>query len=326
MDSAQPETEAASVMAQFESLGDTCELGFVQRHVGIEPISLLRWGGAPLPGLIDALRARFAGLYRREDLVIIDGGSVLDTKYDLRFHAGPYAQDGQSGGHRPLPRTEEVVATHAREARHISFLLRTTLETLANRSRIFVYKTNAGLDPLDILQLKAAIDLYGPQRLLCVLPADDMIAAGQTRLIATGVKIAGITRFAPYEKQDDFDAACWLSFCRDALSTPWGDEIVHGAATGQNADAPASETSQPPPLFEQTERGVIVYNRALAMGLVTAIYNTLLLRPPDGNGLQALTGQLLDGHKGAEDIMEAALESPEFAGLVPRFLARYVRK
>ncbi len=325
MDSAEPHSgtqDAAAVMARFESLGDTCEFGFVQRHFGIEPISLLRWGGAPLPGLLDALCARFAGLYRREDLVIIDGGSVLDTKYDLRFHAGAYAQDGRSGGHRALPRTDEVAATHAREARHIAFLLRTTLETLATRGKIFVYKVNAGLSLLDILQLKAALDLYGPQRLLCVLPAGDETPAGAARLVATGVKLAGITRFAPYTCQDDIDAACWLDLCRAALEGPWGDEDV---APPEPAGAERPAPMQPAPIFEPTERGAVIYNRALARSLVTAIYHTLLLRPPDHDGLNALSANLLDGQKGIEDIIEAALQSPEFAGLVPRFFGRYVR-
>ena len=324
-------SDPAAVMACFESLGDTCEFGFVQRHYGIEPISLLRWVGAPLPGLLDALRARFVGIYRREDLVAIDGGSVLDLKYDLRFHAGRYAQDGGSGK-RPVVWTEEALAAYAREQRYVRFLLRTTLDTLANRSRILVYKTNAGLDLLDILQLKAALDLYGPQRLLCVLPGSERDPPGRARLVATGVKVAGISRFAPYTCQDDIDAPCWLSLCASALEAPWGDEAVAppGRAGTPSADAPdpkASPEASPegPPAFELTERGIALYNPALARGVVTALYHTLLLRSPDGDGLQALSGSLSRGEVGLEDVIASALSSEEFAGLVPRFLQRYVR-
>ena len=33
------------MLLEFESLGDNCEFGLVQRHFGAEPISLLRFAG-----------------------------------------------------------------------------------------------------------------------------------------------------------------------------------------------------------------------------------------------------------------------------------------
>lgn len=312
--------DAARIMGCFESLGDTCEFGFAQRHFGIEPIGLLRWAGAPLPGLLDALGGRFAGLYRRDDLVVIDGGSVLDRKYDLRFHAGPYTNDGLSG-QRPINWTEAAQAAHAREQRHIGFLLRTTLDTLAGRSRIFVYKTNAGLELFDVLQLKAALDLYGPQRLLCVVPEGPTTPAGTARRIAAGVKVAGITRFAPYTCQDDIDAACWLELCASALEGDWGD----AAAIPPEQGVAGGETARPV-AFEPTETGAMIYEPALARALATAIYQVLLLRPPDDGGLRVLAGSLSAGQRSMEEAMISALESPEFTALAPRFLARYARK
>lgn len=314
-------TEVARIMGCFESLGDTCEFGFAQRHFGIEPIGLLRWAGAPLPGLLEALGARFAGLYRRDDLVVIDGGSVLDRKYDLRFHAGPYTDDGLSG-QRPVNWTEAAVAAHAREQRHIGFLLRTTLDTLASRSRIFVYKTNAGLELFDVLQLKAALDLYGPQRLLCVVPEGPTTPAGIARLIAAGVKVAGITRFAPYTGQDDIDAPCWLALCASALEGGWGD----AAAIAPEPSTAGGETAARPLPFEPTETGAMVYDPTLARALAIAIYQVLLLRPPDDGGLRVLAGSLSAGQRSMEEAMISALESPEFAALAPRFVARYTRR
>ena len=314
------EGEAARIMGSFESLGDTCEFGFAQRHYGIEPIGLLRWAGAPLPGLLDALGARFAGLYRQHDLVVIDGGSVLDRKYDLRFHAGPYANDGLSG-QRPVNWTEAALAAHAREQRHVGFLLRTTLDRLAARSRIFVYKTNAGLELHEVLQLKAALDLYGPQRLLCVVPETPTTPAGVARRVAVGVKVAGITRFAPYTCQDNIDAACWLAICDSALAEDWGDTAAIAPVLDED-----DEVAPRPLAFEPTETGAMVYEPALARALATAIYHVLLLRQPDDGGLKALAGSLAAGERSLEEAMISALESPEFAALTPRFVARYARK
>src|SRR5260221_3025006 len=50
------------LMMQFESLGENCEFGLVQRRCGAEPLGLLRFASAPLPVLLAGLRARFEGL------------------------------------------------------------------------------------------------------------------------------------------------------------------------------------------------------------------------------------------------------------------------
>jgi hypothetical protein len=52
----------AELLLQFESLGDNCELGLVQRRAGVEPLGLFRFAGAPLRHLIRALETRFAGM------------------------------------------------------------------------------------------------------------------------------------------------------------------------------------------------------------------------------------------------------------------------
>ena len=51
-----------ALMLDFESLGENCEFGLVQRRCGIEPLGLLRFSSTPLPPLLHALRERFAGM------------------------------------------------------------------------------------------------------------------------------------------------------------------------------------------------------------------------------------------------------------------------
>jgi hypothetical protein len=50
------------LVLNFESIGDNCEFGLVQRMAGAEPLGLLRFSSTPLPLLVRALRARFDGL------------------------------------------------------------------------------------------------------------------------------------------------------------------------------------------------------------------------------------------------------------------------
>jgi tetratricopeptide (TPR) repeat protein len=49
----------ADILLKFESLGENCEFGLVQRHYGAEPLGLLRWMGAEPDQLCLALEAGF---------------------------------------------------------------------------------------------------------------------------------------------------------------------------------------------------------------------------------------------------------------------------
>lgn len=52
----------ADVAGCCESIGRNCEFGLVQRRYGLEPVSLLRWGGGPIAGLVRAINTSFFGL------------------------------------------------------------------------------------------------------------------------------------------------------------------------------------------------------------------------------------------------------------------------
>jgi hypothetical protein len=54
--------EQREALLNVQSLGVNCEIGFVQRLVGAEPLGLFRWTFAPLDKLLPALESRFEGL------------------------------------------------------------------------------------------------------------------------------------------------------------------------------------------------------------------------------------------------------------------------
>jgi hypothetical protein len=60
----------AELMLKFESLGQNCEFGFVQRSCHAEPNDLLRFASAPLPSLLAALQASFNGMGDPESLQV----------------------------------------------------------------------------------------------------------------------------------------------------------------------------------------------------------------------------------------------------------------
>ena len=54
------------LLQMFESLGENCDLGVVQRAVGLEPFGLFRFAACDAPCLAALLRARTRGDQHRE--------------------------------------------------------------------------------------------------------------------------------------------------------------------------------------------------------------------------------------------------------------------
>ncbi len=77
-----------------ESIGRNCEFAFLQRRCGVEPISLLRWSGAPTSGLIEALENRFEGLLEDATGIGVPRGAAPEqqkwwltcSRYHIVFH------------------------------------------------------------------------------------------------------------------------------------------------------------------------------------------------------------------------------------------------
>jgi hypothetical protein len=89
----------AKLLMGFESLGDNCEFGLVQRIGGVEPLGLLRFAGIHLPvevrlqRLIDGLIKGFEGVGSADSIsVSLEGAPgrreyiVSESRYKLRYH------------------------------------------------------------------------------------------------------------------------------------------------------------------------------------------------------------------------------------------------
>src|SRR3954454_11670711 len=82
--------EDRELVLHFESVGDNCELGLVQRQVGAEPLGLLRFSGAPLRSLLRGLASRFHGIADPESIRIHEENGEFMVKlirYDFYYHA-----------------------------------------------------------------------------------------------------------------------------------------------------------------------------------------------------------------------------------------------
>src|SRR6516225_7169551 len=85
----------AAVLRHFESLGDNCEFGFVQRANGYEDGGLFRWSISPLEKLILCFDENFKDLYLFENLEPSAPDMVRDIATGLMFHTQMHSIDGQ---------------------------------------------------------------------------------------------------------------------------------------------------------------------------------------------------------------------------------------
>lgn len=208
---------AVQFMQRFESLGDNCEFGLVQRRCGAEPLGLLRFANLELRQLLQGLESGFAGLGERKGLEfwLSDGARreyvIRDRRYALVFHTFLY--EGEI--------TEEELLE--KQSRRLEFLVRKLLQDLENGEKIFVCKRNVPLMESEILALHAALNRFGKNTLLWVVPADSDHAAGGLDQILPGLLRGYVDRFAPYENAHDLLLEPWLSVCVNAVKLIAGD-------------------------------------------------------------------------------------------------------
>jgi hypothetical protein len=148
---------------QFESLGDDCELGFVQRNLGQEPLGLLRFASLPLATLIKLLNNGFAGFALAENCTLRVEPMGLKTQYDLLDRAYQY----QIHTFIVADKTSEMATVLAKFCIRAQFLKRKLLDDLRTGEKIFVYKARA-ISLKDIDRLSKALRRHGPNRLLVV--------------------------------------------------------------------------------------------------------------------------------------------------------------
>jgi hypothetical protein len=146
------------LVSKFESLGTNCEVGFVQRISGAEPLGLLRFAAIPLSRLVDAIDANFAGLDQADNLKPEgkEGWDIRDDIYNLFYHTAR--------------RCDAISADNLRhsEARRLRFLIRKFMGNLAAPEKIFVWWQNTPVTQSEILPLFLALRRRGPVTMLWV--------------------------------------------------------------------------------------------------------------------------------------------------------------
>ena len=193
---------------QFESLGDNCEFGLVQRFLGAEPLGFLRFNYTSLPALTHMLDTEFAEVDRPEDIELIRANEASDS--ELLVHNRRYGYSYHTFRHDADP--EPV---RAQQLRVVSFLRDKLVADLRAGEKIFVRKGAPSSD--EAANLLRQLHRYGPITLLWVVAEDEVNISGTVRVLQPGLLQGFIDRMAPPEDAYDLSPA-WLPLCRNAFA------------------------------------------------------------------------------------------------------------
>ena len=197
------------LMMKFESLGQNCEFGLVQRQCQAEPLGLLRFSSTPIAQLLVALENRFEGMGSPGTISVEMSSNgreymVKDAVFGFLYHA--WVKTGEM--------TPDEV--RVREERRVPFLIRKLLEDLETGEKTFVFKGMGPMMPEVVFPLSAAIRRYGPNTLLFVNVAGEHDRIGTVEASAPGFLTGYVSRFAPADKAADLALSEWVRVCRDA--------------------------------------------------------------------------------------------------------------
>jgi hypothetical protein len=195
------------LVLQFESLGDSCELGLVQRRVGAEPLGMFRFAGAPLRHLIRAMDARFEGMADPEHVRVQplnDEYMIKLTKYDFIYHA--HVKIGEA----------DPAALYQRQTRIVRFLIDKLIADLETPEKIMVFRQNEELSANDLLDFRTALSAYGPATLLWVQETRPGHPPGTVSVIDDTLIIGYVTRLARRDNAPDLDLQSWMAMLRNA--------------------------------------------------------------------------------------------------------------
>jgi tetratricopeptide (TPR) repeat protein len=199
------------LLMRFEALGENCELGFVQRHFGAEPLGLLRWAGMSNASLIAALDTAFAGVGDPEYTIMgLNPHNheyyTSDLRYGMNMHT--FLHEGE----------EPQEKIYRSMCRRLLFLKNKLLRDLAAAEKIFVYSSACRLSEQDLAALVAALRRHGAVTLLHVCPAGGLHQPGEVILLDDGLLVGFLGRVGYDGKRWDILFDQWLTICERAVA------------------------------------------------------------------------------------------------------------
>ena len=282
----------------FESLGDNCDFGVVQRAAGVEPPGLFRFAACSAADVSALLRARFKPLGEPDDLWLDELGPereycVKSHRFSFEAHTDRYA-----GREDPaLVRTAQIVK--------MRFLKGRLIRDLSRARRLFVFKGKS--DTGTVKEIVAGLRQYGPNCLLWVNVADTSHSPGSVIRISDGLLLGFVDRFGTYDGDPSIPVEDWIAVCVNAYRL-WRDadppraplqNLISEAAAAQSCQWLADPSAVTRPVEEPAQSGGVLLEHRLQAAAQRSVCHVRLPIESGGSFVFSAWIRISDGFRGA---------------------------
>jgi hypothetical protein len=212
------------IASTFQSMGQNCEFGLIQRKCEAEPLGLLRWCNIGLPALIEFLRSEFSVLTDEEELTIrpwTNGEYVGEYK---NIFSVERPVDSHLFYHTwvPIDKNLDVDALRRKESARLKMMVRFFREDLEEGEKVFVLLRNdAPLDEFEVLPVISLMRRYNPKAALLwitVAGPDERHLVGQCEMVGNNLLKGYIDGFGAGEDLGNtVSLECWKDIMISAL-------------------------------------------------------------------------------------------------------------
>jgi hypothetical protein len=198
----------------FESLGNNCEFGMVQRFSGYDPPGLFRnVGFDSAEMMVRALETGFDGMFDEGRYEFTLPHMWPDWRLDCHVHGFGF----HTGIPSSIEKPSEAWSRKTRDSiRSFRFMKAKLLEELRIGEKIFVFRFNFDVPPEVMQRFHAALRRHGPGWLLHVTQ-DPSKPFGWTEKRADGFIVAAIARLMN-ELPQIIDSEAWRAIARASLA------------------------------------------------------------------------------------------------------------
>ena len=282
----------------FAGLGENCDLGVVQRAVGIEPFGLFRFAACNAADLGELLRTRFHRLAEPEDLWLEEGPRgeywVKSRHCSFAAHTDRYV-----GRDDPLM----VLAAQVEKARYLKAKL---IRDLSRGRKLFVFKGET--DVTAIREIVEQLRTYGPNWLVWVCVADAAHLPGSVEHLSDGLLRGFVSRFGTYDGDPSLPIEEWVAVCANAYRISRNAELPE--APLHNLISPEIATcslrwspelcSGTRLLDEHAPSGGVMFEHRLETAEATSVYRALVPIATGGDFVFSVWVRIPEGFRGRQ--------------------------
>lgn len=219
-------------LKRIESLGDSCELGFVLRELGNDTGGLFRWASSSATSILDTMKKNLEGLYQFENIVPQQAGMVHDKASGIKWHS-------EMRSIRPETQwifedTDAVrLFKYNKEISKINYLRQKMYHRFTQAGTIFVIKSNAGINPNTLIEIRKELNRLSNGACTLLLEIqENKEKRGKLEQLSHDTMQGFVGFFAPYERAKEYDAPAWHSILSQA--------IKYSKTINENFDHPVS--------------------------------------------------------------------------------------